>query len=140
MSENELPVHVAVHRPDGTAVRSGDGFVLRLGELTIGEPASTAPRSARPVAPRSTGLPTSLPNYGRSKGAPIFGASASDLKYYAEGARRSLADPSKARFHEKERALLVAIEAEVARQGSGASEDEPPPPSDSDFGPEPGTE
>ena len=33
-----------------------------------------------------------------------------DLEYYANGARRSLADSSKARFHDKERSLLAAIE------------------------------
>jgi hypothetical protein len=42
---------------------------------------------------------------------PIRGASAQDLEFYATGARRTLADPGKARFHDKERALLAAIEA-----------------------------
>ena len=85
-----------------------------------------------------------FPNYGRSKNAPIFGATEQDLEYYANGARRSLADPSKARWHDKERALLAAIEAELARQrgggsgggdeqGGGAySDEEPPPPGDED--------
>ena len=49
----------------------------------------------------------------------IRGASGQDLEFYATGARRTLADPGKARFHDKERALLAAIEAEQARQGGG---------------------
>ena len=77
-----------------------------------------------------------FPNYGRSKGGPIRGATMQDLEYYANGARRSLADPSKSRWHDRERALLASIEAEIARQqGGGGGEDDggPPPPSDSDF-------
>ena len=92
-----------------------------------------------------------FPNYGRSKGGPIRGATMQDLEYYANGARRSLNDPSKARWHDKERSLLAAIEAEIARQrGSGGGDgegdydggggggstggvgDEPPPHSDDD--------
>ncbi len=84
-----------------------------------------------------------FPNYGRSKGAPIQGASMQDLEFYANGARRSLGDPSKSRWHDKERALLAAIEAEMARQRGGGGggggggrhggDNEPPPPSDGDH-------
>jgi hypothetical protein len=72
-----------------------------------------------------------------------------DLEYYANGARRSLADPSKSRWHDKERALLAAIEAEIARQrgggggggdegrgsssSSGMDDSEPPPHTDDDI-------
>ena len=83
-----------------------------------------------------------FPPYGRSKGAPIYGASMQDLEFYANGARRSLNDPSKARWHDKERALLAAIENEMARQrgggggggdgGGGGGEEEIPFPSDED--------
>ena len=60
-----------------------------------------------------------FPPYGRSKGAPIAGASVQDLEFYISGSRRSLDDPSKARWHEKERVLLAAMEAELARQKGG---------------------
>jgi hypothetical protein len=135
---------MAVTRPDGTvehvrvgtAIRRGDGFALQLGELTIGAAAEPARRAA-PAAP-SGGAPAGMvfPPYGRSKGAPISGATMQDLEFYASGSRRSLADPSKSRWHEKERQLLAAIEAEIARQG-GASprrqdDDEPPPRGDDD--------
>lgn len=78
-----------------------------------------------------------FPPYGRSKGAPIYGASMQDLEYYANGCRRTLNDPSKSRWHEKERVLLAAIEAEIARQrgeggGDGGGGEEPPPPGDED--------
>ncbi len=148
----QLPVTVAVRRADGSveqvrigvATRTADGFSLSLGELSIG----SSPIKVEAHRPRSSGSApggfggggaggevTTLPNYGRSKGAPIFGATMQDLEYYANGARRSLDDPSKARFHDKERALLVAIEAEIARQrggDSGGYADDVPPPTDDD--------
>jgi len=128
----QFPVTVAVRRPDGqieqvrvgTATRTAEGFSLQLGELTIGaQPAAAEPPRPRPTA---AGGELTFPNYGRSKGAPIQGASRNDLEFYANGARRSLADPSKARFHDKERALLAAIEAELARQGGGDAPGGPP--------------
>lgn len=92
-----------------------------------------------------------FPNYGRSKGQPIAGATMGDLEFYLGGCRRTLDDPGKARFHDKERELMAAIEAEVARQqgGGGGSaparssssssrgmpveEESPPPLSDDDI-------
>jgi hypothetical protein len=87
-----------------------------------------------------------FPNYGQSKGAPIVGASTRDLEFYMNGCKRTLADPAKSRWHDKERALLAAIEAELARQNGGGSggggeddpfftggEDNPPPYSDEDI-------
>jgi hypothetical protein len=156
MSEQGYPVSVAVRRPDGrvehvrvgTAYKHEDGFTLRMGELVIGGTPEAAPAARR--APSGGGASTGgggdgavFPNYGRSKGGPIRGATMQDLEYYANGARRSLNDPSKSRWHDKERALLAAIEAEIARQrggdagedGGGSGEmsgDEPPPHSDDD--------
>jgi hypothetical protein len=59
-----------------------------------------------------------FPNYGKAKGQPIHGASQTDLEYYLNGAKRTLADPGKARFHETEAKLVAAIEAELARGGA----------------------
>jgi hypothetical protein len=143
------PVTVAVTRPDGsvehvrvgTAVKQGEGFTLSLEPMTIkpeGAVRGGAPAPAR-SAPRAGGGGTEMvfPPYGRSKGMPISGASMQDLEFYANGSRRSLADPGKARFHEKEKVLLAAIEGEIARQkgegggggggGSSPSDDIPPP-------------
>lgn len=165
MIEQDYPVFVAVRRPDGrveqvrvgTAHKHEDGFTLRMGELFIGgtPEAASAPAPAPRRAASSAnvggvghggggGEVASFPNYGRSKGAPIRGASMQDLEYYANGARRSLGDPGKARWHDKERALLAAIEAEMARQRGGGEEDrggsgppmddnEPPPHTDDDI-------
>lgn len=135
---------VAVQRPDGsveqvrvgTAYRQGEGFTLRFSEMTIG--ASELPAAAVGRRPAAAASPPAggmvFPPYGRSKGQPIHGASLQDLEFYANGARRSLADPSKSRWHEKERTLLAAIEAEIARQrGAGPADfEEPPPPGDED--------
>ncbi|MFN7131597.1 MAG: hypothetical protein ACK4N5_05905 [Myxococcales bacterium] len=123
-----FPVSINGHRV-GSATKTADGFNVVLGDVKIGsEPVKSAPR------PAPTGeLPTTFPNYGRSKGAPIVGASAQDLDYYANGARKSLNDPAKARWHGKESALLAAIEAEQARQAGGGSSEEPPPHGDEDI-------
>lgn len=171
MSAAGHPVTIAVTRPDGsieqvrvgTAVRVGDSFQLTLGELTIGGTAEAAPPPRRTAPPPAADGGMVFPPYGRSKGAPIAGASQQDLEYYASGCRRTLADQGKARWHDKERQLLAAIEAEMARQGlgggaggsgaSGASRgatrggrdsappfaDEPPPPpfGDDDIPPPP---
>lgn len=133
MDNQSFPVTVLVKRPDGsseqvrvgTAVRAGDGFRLSLGELSIGAAADPAPSYQRRSAPPTGGGDGPVfPPYGRSKGAPIAGASIQDLEFYISGSRRSLDDPSKARWHDKERVLLAAMEAELARQtggGGGAS-------------------
>ena len=144
MRENEMPVTVSVTRADGsveqvqvgTAVRRGDGFSVRLAELTIGGEGAPRGSAQQRRAPSSAPgePPTVFPPYGRSRGMPIRGASAQDLEFYATGARRTLADPGKARFHDKERALLAAIEQEQARQGGGTpDEGEPTDQDDEQF-------
>jgi len=126
-SDKSYPVTVPVTRADGsvehvrvgTAVRAGDGFTLSLGDLAIGGDADAAPqRRTSPAPPKDAGGMV-FPPYGRSKGAPIVGASEQDLEFYASGCRRTLADPAKSRWHEKERVLLATIEAELARQRGG---------------------
>ena len=153
MSDQGFPVTVAVRRPDGrteqvrvgTAFRNGDGFTLKLGEMSIGSAPDAAAPAPRRVASASAGGGGGggggggevFPNYGRSKGAPIRGASMGDLEFYANGCKRSLADPSKSRWHDRERQLLAAIEAEIARQrggDAGGGGDEPPPHGDDDYG------
>ena len=132
MDSQNFPVTVLVKRPDGstesvrvgTAERTGDGFRLSLGELSIGAAADPAPARARAGASASGGEGMVFPPYGRSKGAPIAGATVQDLEFYISGSRRSLDDPSKSRWHDKERVLLAALEAELARQqGGGGGED-----------------
>ncbi len=142
MGDQDLPVTVAVTRSDGsvehvrvgTAIRQGEGFSLRLGEMEIGGAARAEPRRRAPASAPGDG-PTVFPPYGRSKGAPIHGASIQDLEFYANGARRTLSDPSKARFHEKEKALLAVIEAELARQRDEPTADGGIPPHGDDDAP-----
>lgn len=161
MNETELAVTVAVRRPDGsiehirvgTALREGNELRLRLDELRIGGvPAQASTGGSSPAWGMAMPTPgpavTSgavFPNYGRSKGRPVAGASRGDLEFYANGCRRTLNDPSKVRWHEKERALLAAIEAEIARQQGGATPpssrtaatppDDNIPPPEMNFGP-----
>lgn len=150
---DRFPVWVSVTRDDGrveqvrvgSAVKTGEGFTVAFDAMVIGAtPMSAAPRAAaaRPAAaagrpaPAGAGDGMLLPNYGRSKGMPVVGASLQDLEFYANGSRRSLSDPSKARWHDKEKQLLAAIEAEIARQRG----EDPPPPSSDDGPPPPGDE
>ena len=127
VNEQSFPVTVLVKRPDGssesvrvgTAVRVADGFRLTLGELSIGSAADPAQTRAPRAATASSDGGLVFPPYGRSKGAPIAGASIQDLEFYISGSRRSLDDPSKSRWHDKERVLLAALEAELARQQGG---------------------
>jgi hypothetical protein len=137
---DQLPVFVEVKRDNGTtervrvgtATRDLEGFVLKLGELVVGSTPDPVRRAAASGGGGGEGGMV-FPPYGRSKGMPIAGASMQDLEFYANGSRRSLADPGKSRFHDKERVLLAAIEAEIAKQkGGGGGSDEPPPPSDED--------
>lgn len=148
MSET-FPVTVAVTGADGsveqvrvgTATRTGDGFSITFGSLRIESKADPAGarRASTTTAPRAGGDAGGMvfPPYGRSKGMPVAGASMQDLEFYANGCRRTLGDPGKARWHDKERVLLAAIEAEIARQQGGGGGDMPddshiPPPSDDD--------
>jgi hypothetical protein len=146
-------VTVAVNLPDGgvehvrvgSAVKAGEGFALTFEQMSLRPDGAPAPRMASrapasaPRAPSGGGSDLIFPPYGRSKGMPISGASMQDLEFYASGSRRSLNDPSKARWHDKERVLLAAIEAEIARQRGDEGSQEPapsddgiPPPGDDD--------
>lgn len=130
---DQFPVTVAVTRNDGsveqvrigTATKTADGFSISMGQLSIGSTAVPAQRAAyggggaRPAGGGGGGDGMVFPPYGRSKGMPIRGASMQDLEFYKNGSMRSLSDPSKSRFHEKEKVMLAAIEAEIARQGGG---------------------
>src|SRR4051794_36468001 len=108
MSET-FPVTVAVTRRDGsvehvrvgTAVRQGEGFSLKLGELSLGAAEGRAEAPLPGGARGGAAEGAVFPPYGRSKGMPISGASLQDLEFYANGSRRSLSDPGKARFHDK---------------------------------------
>lgn len=108
------------------------------GSVTPPPPAGTAGLKARMnTPPPATGRApkTVFPNYGTLKGQPIHGAPLKDLQYYRNGALKTLGDPTKANFHAKERALIAAIDAEIAEQSAGQQapdDNEPPPPGDED--------
>jgi hypothetical protein len=82
-------------------------YVASRGGNTMPRPESRAPTSVNSGAV--------FPPYGRSKGAPVAGASVNDLEFYRNGCLRTLADESKSRWHDKERELAAVIRAEMAR-------------------------
>lgn len=111
--------------------------MAKLEEISAKLDALTAAVAALGKAPRaaaSSGGGAVFPGYGNSKGMPIAGADLRTLEFYANGCRKSLGDPAKARWHDKEKALLATIEAEIAAQGGGAPGgfNEPPPHTDAD--------
>lgn len=106
----ELPVVVEVQRNDGTqeqvrvgtARRDGGVFVLDLGALRI------TPAPLEPVGRLEPLRAVPAP-------API-GGTLEDLEYIAARARRTLSDPSKARWHAQEREILTQVERELERR------------------------
>lgn len=89
--------------------------------------ASKKPRDQRDPHPESGsrpehsgGAPTHFPKFGKGNGAPIRDAAPAVLEFHIEQARKSLADPQKAKWHAKESALIGALEAELARQRGAA--------------------
>lgn len=83
-----------------------------------------APQATTRSAPSSSGSATGavFPPFGQSKGEPIHGASEKTLRFYAHASMRTLGDPDKARFHDKERTMLAAYVNELERQGKDAAE------------------
>lgn len=137
---SEHPVYFAVGSQRvrvGTARATQDGgFVIDFGGAFALGP-SAGPSRSSGASSGGGGGGAVFPNYGRSKGQHIFGAQMRELEYYAANARKSIADPSKARWREKEEALLAALEAEIARQNGGEGYTPPrndgPPVDDSEL-------
>lgn len=75
-----------------------------------------APPDAEPVAGHRTGF---LVPFGKSKGKDLADATHSDLTFLQRSVAESVADPAKARFRDKNAALLAAINAELERRGEG---------------------
>src|SRR5262245_43650704 len=103
---SDLQVMIEVQRPDGsqellrvgTARRSGEFLVLDLMSLRL-----QAETPSQPAAPRPA-----------LKAAPALG-SVEELEYIAARARKTLADPSKAKWHREEKDLLGRVERELDR-------------------------
>jgi hypothetical protein len=74
---------------------------------------------AKPAATARPAAPTVFPNYGPKKGAPIAGADAETINYYRRNSAKNLTDTTKVKWHETEKALIAAYDAELARAGHG---------------------
>jgi hypothetical protein len=103
----------------GTAYRAGKGFRVQFGDLSIGD--AGLARGLSVEADRVEFLPRSLAHEADlAPAAEATSAAIRGLEFCAERARRNLANPAKARWHDHERTLLEEIEAELARQKSTA--------------------
>ena len=79
----------------GTATRTSDGYSLKLDAPLV-----------------------DTHELGFEAGVVRAGVSVADLEFYVARARRNLADPTKARWHDGERAMLEKLEVELARRRS----------------------
>lgn len=83
------------------------------------EPPASTPSAA------TESHPTTFPNFGKARGAPIRDASMADLEFYLNNALKSLDDPKREQYKAANKALADAIGAEIARQKGGT---QPPTP------------
>ncbi len=73
---------------------------------------ASSPEKRAPVSVNSGAA--HVVKFGRSKGKTLAECDTADLNWLAGAMRRSIDDPSKARFEEQNRNDLAAIEAELA--------------------------
>jgi hypothetical protein len=95
--------------------------IARIEAALVSRPESRA----EPVPSRGGGsgfVIRNLPNYGKAKGQPIADASDHDLEWYANNCEKSVNDPSKAKWRDREEAMLAALRAEQRRRGSGGGD------------------
>jgi hypothetical protein len=59
--------------------------------------------------------------FGRNKGLPIEGADPRDLHWLRSAIKSTLDDPERARWRETNAAILIAVDAELARREGSAS-------------------
>jgi hypothetical protein len=92
----------------------------RVAEVPAAKPAQRTAASRPTVPPPPPGtrgpMPTTFPNYGSQKGAPLRGAKESDLMFYRGRAAQTLQDATRAQWHERERSLIEAIDLELSKQ------------------------
>lgn len=113
---NEHPVYAHYNGSKvriGTAIADGDGsFTLNLGGLSMGPGQASTSRGGAAGASGAV-----LPPFGRKRGQPIAGCDLENLEWYRGVVQKSVDDPDKARFRERNQEVLSAIEAEIVRQG-----------------------
>ena len=83
------------------------------------------------------GTVTTFPKYGNNAGGEIRGAKAGDLEFYGSRARRGMAEKTGWKA-DNDRALVAAIDAEIARQNASPVQEAAlefgSPPPDDDMG------
>jgi hypothetical protein len=129
MVEKVLAVTVKVRRENGrvdsvqvgTAYRAGQGYRIHFGDLSIGDAGVARGLSAETDRVELEQQPLNEPT--AASAAPAS-STIRGLEFCAERARKNLANPAKARWHDDERALLEEIEAELARQKAAAARTE----------------
>ena len=127
MVEKVLAVTVKVRREHGrtedvqigTAYRAGKGFRIQFGDVCIGEAGVARGLSVETDSVEFARQPPLNEALSAQPGS-VNSSAIRGLEFCAERARRNLANPAKARWHDDERALLEEIEAELRRQKAAA--------------------
>lgn len=96
-----------------------------------GSPSAPKPAPVTHFAKPTNG-PAPVAGFGSGKGKTAAQLDDGSLDWYAKRARESLADPGKAKFHDKERLWLASLEAEMKLRAAGGVVDGPPPHGDED--------
>lgn len=125
--------------PDGQPITEKSGEALAAWALggDAPRPVKQAPQpqpapqqQARPQQAQQQG-PTVVP-FGKNKGKPLSELTDASLTWYIENGRRSVEDPTKARYKAGNEAFLAAL---LSEQGRRSNTD--PPAEDYDYGPPP---
>ncbi len=114
------PIHKAFVEFGQTTFALLERGVYALESIAASLKTAPPPTAGRPAS--SGGSGAVFPNFGKTKGEPIAGATPANLRFYAHAAIRSLGDAAKARYHAKERENLAAYKAELVRQGQAVDD------------------
>lgn len=107
---NAILRHVDIARVDPEFDKQLWRLVLAFGKTQL--PTHTSPAGGSSGAARS-GM---VMRFGNSKGVALEDLQTKDLDWYIGAAERSIADPSKANYKDKNQAELTQLRAERARR------------------------
>lgn len=116
------PVHVVANGQRvrvGTATQEADGSFLLTLVASIGPAEATSRAAGASSGGGGISHGPRLPNFGRSAGQAVEGASMRDLTFYESVLAKNVEDESKARWRDQNQATLDAIRAEIHRQKGG---------------------
>ena len=95
------------------------GVLARLDRIEQAIGGALQRRDGAAPRPASSGGGSPVVKFGRDKGRAL--ADVDDLTWYRAAIARSVADPDKAQYHDRNIADLAAIDDEIARRSGGGA-------------------